>query len=285
MLPSPSRLKNHDFSKPVRAQVPHSELPFIPAPSRLVRHHCPTFIDPGSVDSNQSSLFQSSSQQGHQQSKPLTTLMLSLPLAQKIHQLIVTSRQIESLARGLFEGQMSEAEVARYMQGLESRYETLREDVECELESAWVNAGFLPAATIPTFPNFPPASQFNFTQQKAGNTDVYIDANYTVDKALKRKREVEEEETSSNGSSSDERVSKKRKAGDVDEEDWSSWDPLQPIGIQQAMIPLPGPAKRKLKNWTFETGERKGQRKGRAKEEASGSGWCVSPCGTEFRWV
>jgi hypothetical protein len=240
MLPSPSKMRYHDPSRPVgnvrsfhdnRAQQPKrnlKDLPFIAPPSRLDIHQC----------ANQSPT----------STKPLTTLTLSLPLAQKIHQLILASRQIENIARGLDSGMLNESQMARQMDSLDEQYSFLREDVECELETAWVNAGFLPAS-MPTFPA---------VVNKSANTPAndWAKDSYTVDKDLKRKREI----TDKNAKSA-KRETKKRKrnikqevesdASGVVEESWCAPVSVQPIGISRAMIPLGWPDRAKMAAWSW----------------------------------
>jgi hypothetical protein len=237
MLPSPSKMRYHDPSRPVgnvrsfhdnRSQQPKrnlKDLPFIAPSSRLGIHQC----------ANQSST----------STKPLTTLTLSLQLAQKIHQLILAS-QIENIARGIDSGMLSESQMATQMDSLDEQYNFLREDVECELETAWVNVGFLPAS-MPKFPA---------VVSKSANVPLVNDwskDSYTVDKDLKRKREKIDKKSK--------KELKKRKrnikqevesdVSDVVEESWCAPVSVQPLGISRAMIPLGWPDRAKMATWTW----------------------------------
>lgn len=196
------------------------------------------------------------------------TLLLSLPLAQKIHQLIVASRQIEGLARGWFNGSLNEGVAERRMSALELQYDELRNEVECELESAWVNAGFVPADLPSTLPTFPPSHKAPgahsvkpvMPTQAVLGKEVYVHPQYTVDKALKRKRDEEKQRAN------------KREKQSVDEEEVHYGEPVQPIGLQTCMIPLKWGEKKRMRNWNWNwRGTGKG---GRVEEE------CVSPMGT-----
>ncbi|KAF2688998.1 hypothetical protein K458DRAFT_465669 [Lentithecium fluviatile CBS 122367] len=137
------------FPQPAQNQhLKPTPFPFITSPSRLALHQPParsgcSFTSPSNnFDTTPTS-----------PTKPLTTLLLSLPLAQKIQALILLSRQIEALARGWFAGSAELPDVDGRMSVLEERYDGLREEVEGELECAWVNAGFVPAdVCVPKFP-------------------------------------------------------------------------------------------------------------------------------------
>lgn len=192
--------------------------------------------------------------------------MLSLPLAQKIHKLILASRQIESLAQGLFGGYFGESEVATKMEGLEETYDNLREEVECELETAWVNAGLLPE----NLPMFPPSGQTPAPEQSD-----YARDEYTVDKDLKRKREEIEDESRKKG-----RIEKANEdsSSGSDSDGWMQPGGIQPVGIMQAMIPLGWREARRLRIWKMEKAwKKKGQ--GHARDSDEG---LVSPRGIVF---
>ncbi|KAF2258143.1 hypothetical protein CC78DRAFT_572724 [Lojkania enalia] len=206
-------------------------MPFAPSPSRLVLLSYPT---PKPI-------------------KPLTTLLLSLPLANKIHALLLISREIKLLAEKLFGGEISEQDVARQMSRLEERYEGVREEVEDELEAVWVNAGFL-SPSPPTFPSSAGNIMFQKPEYNASPSSALLDSpptsldmkngddgmkfgGYTVDKDLKRKRPSQQKERG---------TGKMRK---VSEE--VVGNNIQPIGITQAMISLRGKEAWRLRNWDW----------------------------------
>ncbi|KAF2194171.1 hypothetical protein K469DRAFT_689214 [Zopfia rhizophila CBS 207.26] len=238
MLPSPTRTPPH---KPLKPSP--SALPFTAPPSRLILHSCPYLPVPQT-----------------EPAKPLTALLISLPLAQKIHQLLRASRQVEMLARRLFTGSMSEHEVAREMDGLEERYEMLREEVEGELEAAWIGAGFLsPGLSV----------DIQAQKQTYQKAKMEKEKHNTIDASLKRKREQE------GGKKKD----KKKKGMEVEggEEEWHFTERPEPIGIMQAMIPLKKHQKKKLTGWNWrDATTRLGKRES---EECA-----VSPMGTKVFW-
>ncbi|ORY17520.1 hypothetical protein BCR34DRAFT_583664 [Clohesyomyces aquaticus] len=244
MLLSPSRFQPQP---PTPGPIPptHATPPFLPTPSRLIRHTCPTFPSP----------------------TPLTALLLSLPLAQKIHNLLLTNRCIEVLARKLFRGDMREADVARQMESLEERYDLLREDVEAELEGAWVGAGFLPPLV--------PAPEGTPMQRPVGGEDR---GQETVDRSLKRKREEENDKRKGWPFKKARKSSKGRKTVDakpVQESEWEFVKPPSPVGIQRAMIPLAGEESERLNRWNWiDAAKGSGERDRAVLEE------CVSPRGT-----
>lgn len=147
--------------------------------------------------------------------------------------------------RGLFSGTIKEREIAQRMHIIEGTYNELREEVECELESVWVNAGLIPA----NLPPYPVTNLFD----KAYHVITANDDGHTVDGELKRKREDREDNTGSHN-----RNGKKNKCEiesqheSVDESTWVVPALLQPLGIPKASIPLASDEKRKLKNWGFE---------------------------------
>lgn len=214
-------------------------------------------------------------------SGPLNTLLLSLSFAQKIHHLILVSRQIQGLARGWFSGSIQEADAERRMSELEERYDALRQEVECELESAWVNAGYLPI-DIPTFPasrKTPGSASIKPAVPTQGLLcPTNANPGYTVDTALKRKSE-EDEYKAQYGN-------KKRKQSSgydySSEEDAVSCAlPIQPIGVTQAMKPLKHWERDALKKYEFSTAVR--GRKGARMQKVL---WneCTSPKGTFTRF-
>jgi len=137
---------------------------------------------------------------------------------------------------------------------LQGQYDTLREDVECELESAWVNAGFLPAC----LPKFPESSKKNTSAKPSAGSG------YTVDKALKRTRESEEEEL---------KTGKKVKVdNDYSADEEEKWGAVDPIGLQVHHVPMTKEEKNRMCRFNF-TGTKRG-----------GVGWeeATSPMGTRY---
>ncbi|KAF2638674.1 hypothetical protein P280DRAFT_520122 [Massarina eburnea CBS 473.64] len=148
-------------------------------------------------------------------SNPVTTLLLSLPLAQRIHNLILTSREIEALWRGWFAGPRNE-DMKRKMSDLEVKYDELVKSVEEELEGAWVDAGFLPRKITPYSdeedgvsgrriakwptsrkthgspsqkPRIPVQGIFAHAVTLSG--EGYFDHDYSVDKELRQQRDFQ----------------------------------------------------------------------------------------------
>lgn len=273
---------------PAQPSRPNPQPPFfVPAPSRLMTHQCAayntcSFIHPN----NFTSPIPASPNQ------PLTTLLLSLPLARKIHYLILTSRQIESLTRGWFAGSIPLAEVERRMSALEAQYDSLREDVECELESAWVNAGFLPAdlTTFPTSSHVPGAAAIRPAVPATGILSASPTMTPAAPKDLKRK-----------GDTASPRPAKKYKSKatglnatgvapilmhystdrSTDDERGSFALPSSPIGVRACMVPLSLGEKQRMKGfeWADAVRGRKGVRVWKAAIEDS----CISPKGGVFK--
>jgi hypothetical protein len=253
MFDSSFQMRYENISKPIDPHKvrrnPHN-LAFMNTPSRIVPYREP---DRSFADSTH-----------------LAALLLSLPLAQKIHRLLLTSRQIEWLARGLFSGGLSEREVAAQMSSLEFQYDNLREQVECELENAWVDAGFLPAK-VSTF-----QAPSKTAKSKAPNPHDWHKPSYTVEKDLKRKHQEEEE--SGRNKPSSKKGKKKRKVikrteSDVSECGMVPPTPLQPIGISHDMVPLGEEESSLMDSWSFSA----------ALERGGAMDQClVSPMGTVF---
>jgi hypothetical protein len=230
-------------------------LPFTPSPSRITVHQCPSQFE-----------------------KPWTALVLSLTLAQKIHNLILVSRQVEEFARGLFSKQLNEQEVAQTMQRLEEEYDSLREDVEYELETAWVDAGFLSEA----IPNFQPINnKATTTDYSSLLSSTRLDGcrrnSDTVDKGLKRKAEVDAGEKTKNCKRL-RKLEKEEVYGSVESDDsekWGGMEVIEPIGLQQAMIPLTHEQKRRMQNWSI-------VKAGRNMDKEETQEFIVSPRGSFF---
>ncbi|KAF2472438.1 uncharacterized protein BDR25DRAFT_312973 [Lindgomyces ingoldianus] len=249
MLPSPSRLHNHNFN--TTTKHPSATLTsFSPEPSRIILHSCPTFPS---------------------YQKPTTALLLSFPLAQEIHNMILTSRCIEVLARRLFRGDVSEEEAARKMSSLEEKYDVLREGVENELEVAWVEAGFLPPTAL--------TPRLSSSAMVKKDNMEGLRGRYMVDKSLKRKGEGSE------GKAVGRKARKRRKGGHVGEateveigrdcgedDEWQYTEPLNPIGVQQVIIPLKGAQKKSMYGWNWREAKRVEERGG-----MGGLRECVSP--------
>lgn len=136
MLPSPTKLRSHNFAEPINCRQHNHEkrkglhMPFTKSSSRVVVQKSPA--------------------QG-----AFTSLILSLRLANRIHELILTSRRIQALANLLYSGTVTSQQSKPAMDALVDSYDRLRESVVTELEGAWVAAGFLPA----NIPTYPPASE------------------------------------------------------------------------------------------------------------------------------
>ncbi|KAF2009738.1 hypothetical protein BU24DRAFT_415038 [Aaosphaeria arxii CBS 175.79] len=172
-----------------------------------------------------------------QPSTPQTSLLLSLSLAQKIHNLILASRQIEQFAHGTFNSSEGEKNVEKRIDNVISLYNSLREEVECELECVWVNAGLIPAQ-LPTFP--------------VANNGVI---NTHRNKGMKRKRSMEEEihQENRNKKQKTEGITYDKAIEGEREGDWSAPTLLQPIGESNTSIPLTKYEKYKMNAWGFES--------------------------------
>lgn len=266
MRPSPSKLRHHHMSTPIKSAHTHCRprkqqalhaLPFSPQPSRLVVHKYPDM--PNEPCPPQ---------------KPATSLMLSLNLAQKIHQLLLASRQIETLTRGSFAGHYTEASVSRKLERVEDKYDGLLEEVEFELETVWINAGLLPAS-MPLFPLVNrmhiavSAQPTPFHEPSISTKDGkdWTKDTYTVDKDLKRKREEEDEKKDNKQG----RKKQQKKLAEVDV-GWVQPDSVQPIGVQQAVMPLNWIDQKRLRGWSVAAS----WGRQRVQEEA------VSPKGTVY---
>jgi hypothetical protein len=233
--------------------------PFIPAPSRIVLHRCSSLFlgtpqrestpAPASSSSARATRARSPSPQSQQ---PITALLLSLPLTQKIHAMLLTSRHIETLARRLFSGVLSEAEVARQMKSLEGRYEALQEAVEKELEGAWVTAGWLAP---------------EIEADKNSGTDSEDSG-----RLKGRKRAVGDsdgEATSSSHGRKDKKRKLEKKQRQI-ETDWRFDSPPDPIGIPRALIPMARGDKERMLTWDWDYARGRG---------VSGRETCLSPKG------
>ncbi|KAF2117312.1 hypothetical protein BDV96DRAFT_598226 [Lophiotrema nucula] len=237
MFPSPSRHHSHH-----QTPFPNPTVPSFPPKSTLAIHACPTPTP----------------------SKPLFTLFLSLPLAQRISNLLLCSRQIAKLAQGLFGQQFSEQEVARRMSSLEERYDLLRESVEEELEMAWMDAGLLgqPSPLTSTFGAGKGASTGNPSQ------------------GVKRKWSDPDPITTSNRNNKKQKKNAKGKVKEVDYEEYAVTNPncppdIQPIGPKTGEVPLSDEEEDRMWGWSFGRATRKN-------EFIAGTEEVRSPNGTTF---
>jgi hypothetical protein len=298
-----SKTSKNNGHSPAKKNLKRKRSPFIPGESRIIPQ--PLSVSSNSNVSAPQISTNPPSPSGTTVSNPLTTLLLSYPLAQKIHQLILTSRQIEAICRGWFSGQKT-PEMERRISDLEYQYDGLRVEVECELEAAWVNAGYLPAAipdlnaifspshkTLNSPSSPPPIPQTGlFADAKPINeTEYYCQSpHYSVDKELKKQREAEEKNV---------RYVEYGYAREVEEgyyddvyemqdeyylsegDDGESYggmvQPLESV----AMAPLTRKQKQRMRE--FEWDEEVRGRKGWTLREALW-GDCVSPKGTQMRW-
>jgi hypothetical protein len=178
------------------------------------------------------------------------SLILSLPLAQKIHELILTSRRIQSIADGFFDGYLTQEQVARRMEVLEDQYDRLRDSVTGELETAWVRAGFLPAQ----MPTYPPASKF--FQAAPVTHDWYYGKNTTE---MTRKRSHQDDGDEGTPSKKTKKTKKVEKKASI--EGWVQPTMLEPVGQSKPMKVI---EKKRLETW--EMGKAWGR--GRVKSES-----------------
>lgn len=239
MLPSPLKLVNKNLASLISAASPrsHNAFPATPSntayvkgPSRLLLHSCAPSTN-------------------IKRQRPLTSLLLSQPLTQRISKMLMLSRQIEALANNHFGHNMGEEEVAHRLTSLEHTYEAVRESVERELEEAWVGAGCL-APRPSTFPKPQlPASQYPNSP--------------TVDKELKRKRQQDEIKAGKRRKLSDESTATGHNVFEL---------PCQPIGVPLAAGKLGPDHRDRLRMWIYKEAEGKG----RVREEL------VSPMGTRL---
>jgi hypothetical protein len=189
--------------------------------------------------------------------------MLSLPLAQKIHELILTSRRIQSVADGLFSGHLTEEQSANRMDVLVEDYDRLRDSIAGELETAWVAAGFLPAQ----MPTYPPAS--NILQAAPDPYDLHPE-NDAAHNNLKRAWPEEEEEEQKQTKKRTKKRKLEKKASSPSE-GWIQPATLAPVGLSK---PLKLREKRRLDVWDM----RRAWGRGNAKIEPAD----MSPRGTTF---
>ena len=170
---------------------------------------------------------------------PIPALVMSPVLQKRIHDLLITSRQIESIARQLFKGQLSESQVAWQLESLEKRYQGLQEAVESELEGAWMGAGWLDSPS----------------HLRDGETG-HVDSGYTSSasgkgtRAPELKRKADEIGWDHQGMEKKKRKKKKK----AEDDEWEIPLPAQPVGIPKAMIPLKPEEKERMLKWTWEKG-------------------------------
>ncbi|PVI05633.1 hypothetical protein DM02DRAFT_650647 [Periconia macrospinosa] len=196
-------------------------------------------------------------------SSSLTTLHppvhLSHSLAQKVHNLILISRQIEAIWRGWFHG--SRSDVKQRMAELEILYDALRDDVSAELRAACLSSGQTPSKVLKGLPVFPPTHRVHGSlsvKPKIPKRGVF-DLEYSIDKELRHEKERAEREDEINSSS------------DEDEEEEIKFEVLQPIGVMRAEIPLTKGEKEMMGKFSWKRKKAKGGQKD----------VCVSPRGTE----
>ncbi|KAF1962676.1 hypothetical protein CC80DRAFT_499016 [Byssothecium circinans] len=280
--------------------------PFIASPSRIIRQslsQAPLTSPPTQPH------ISTCPPSTHTVTNPLTTLLLSLPLAQNIHNLLLTSREIENLCRSQFTDLDNEgvaASLERRRSDLEERYDHLREDVECELESAWVGAGFLPAA-IPSLKStfnvsskrepepLPATGIFACAVSAPGKAEVYYHTHgYSVDRELRMERLSREQEERQQQEKRQRGTKRVKRGGDVEKgyygdavytysrygeyyeyEDDDAEEQREEEGetfemvmpIEHvALVPLSGSEKQRLRRFTF------GGEKGKGKGNGNGKG-------------
>lgn len=265
-----------------RKDLKRKRAPFINGPSRIIRQALSQ--DPTSCASTHYSQPHISTclPSADTVSNPLTTLLLSLPLAKKIHDLILTSREIEGICRGQFTdpAEGMERNLQQRMQRLEERYERLRTEVEYELERAWVSAGYLPA-TISSFSSLgnpapppqpiPASGVLSYAVSAPPQAQVhYLDQEYSIDKEMRMKKE----QIKRRG-----RVAKRVKrdggceeVGVIEEEE--KFEMAQPIE-HAALVPLSGRERKRMREFRFDVG--KGRKAGKKREDMMK---CISPGGS-----
>jgi hypothetical protein len=275
MFPSPTQIKT-STTTPLVLNPVSADFPFIPAPSSLVTHQRPVY----------NTLALSPHRPTERSPASLSKPLLSLPLARKINYLISVSRQIESLARGEFVESVQQEDVERCMSVLEQKYDELRQEVECELESAWVNAGLFPT----DMPTFPASSKVPGTTSVRPNLPTL--SIFTPKTELKRKRELQSHYNSVTYPAYKKPKNNARPTPipiqTHNESDRSYEDdpgvayakPASPMGVRNCMVPLTAGERKKMVEfeWMGVRGGRVGIRSGKILEEG-----CVSPRGGVYQ--
>ncbi|KAF2279146.1 uncharacterized protein EI97DRAFT_440608 [Westerdykella ornata] len=228
----------------------------------------------------------------HQTHQPEPTLRLSLPLAQNIHALILSSRELASLENKRSREACSDIETAMHMGQLEAKISSLRKRIESELETAWVNAGLLQSVNDMT------ALSLNSSAQQADKENamkpprqqINTYSDYTIDEELRRQKSPKDPQSEptyeAKGRKKRKLETKKAKKGkkatsshrDKEDEDRLFPQQIQPIGVTLARIPLSWAHRQRMRMFQFCKGRKRTRDEGfdRGGEEL----W--SPMGTKY---
>jgi hypothetical protein len=190
---------------------------------------------------------------------------------------------------------MDQAEAERKISILEEQYDELREDVECELESAWVNAGFFP----PDIPSYPTSSKAPGTQStrpaipstaSPHTTPFFKDLNSTPNQHLKRKYNPYSPVSPTFSPFYASKMPKIQHtpepivisySDDSTDSEGLFPSPINPIGLRTCMIPLTPKERQKMVafNWLKAGKGKVGVRSRKVLLED-----CVSPMGTKWKY-
>lgn len=229
-----------------------------------------------------------------QTQQPEPTLRLSLSLAQSIHSLILTSREIASIEHEKSPGNLSDLETAMRMGQLEAQVETLRKNVESELETAWVNAGLLQSVNDMSALSLKNPTMCSDKESETEDHPIDAYPEYTIDKELHRQNVLEETQstptyqkeghkkrrlksdkksTNGNGPSS----STSSCDGDKGNGDGQFPHQIHPVGVRQAQIPLSYAHRERMRMFRWRKGKKRTW-----DDEPNVSEGLLSPLGSRF---